>query len=123
MSVAEDPVHPTGVEAQRPEPLLDLRHVVASKHGGSQVEETVTDAESRLHQGVPRLATTDAVDAQPAAVLKCLHRDPGGQPEGSLGISRGVETGAREATLHVGHGSPDIVLAKREDVVGQDGQR
>ena len=56
-------------------------------------------------------------------MLERLHRDPGGEPEGALRIPGRVEAEAGEPALDVGYRRTDVVLAEREDVAGQDGQR
>ena len=78
--VAEDAVHPTGVEAEGAEPLLQLGHVVAPQHGRPPVEEAVPERAPGLDQGRPGLGAADAVDPQAPAVLEGLDGGPGAGP-------------------------------------------
>jgi hypothetical protein len=84
--VAEDPVDPTGVEAERAQPQLEVGHVVAALHGCAPVEEAVADAKTSLDQGVPRLEAADAVNPQAAEVLERLDRGTGAVPEDPIRV-------------------------------------
>ena len=84
--VAEDPVDPTGIEAERAQPQLEVGHVVAALHGCAAVQEAVAEAETGLDQGVPRLEAADSIDPQAAQVLECLHRGTGAVAEHPIGV-------------------------------------
>ena len=84
--VAEDPVDPTGVEAERAQPQLEVGHVVTALHGRTAEQETVTEPETGLDQGVPRLRTADAVDPQATQVLECFHGGTGAVPEDPIRV-------------------------------------
>jgi hypothetical protein len=84
--VAEDPVDPTGVEAECAQPQLEVGHVVAALHGCAPVEEAVADAKTSLDQGVPRLEAADAVNPQAAEVLERLDRGTGAVPEDPIRV-------------------------------------
>jgi hypothetical protein len=60
--VAEDPVDPTGIKAERAQPQLEVGHVVAALHGCAPEQEAVTEAETGFDQGIPCLGAADAVD-------------------------------------------------------------
>ncbi len=101
--VPEDAVDPPGIEAERAQALLQFRHVVAAEHGGAPVQEPVPEAESRLHQGVPRLPPADTVDPQATEALERFDRGPGGRAEDPVGIDGYARKDASEAMLDVGH--------------------
>jgi hypothetical protein len=84
---------------------LELRHVVTPQHGSPAVEEAVAHPETRLHQRVPGLGPTDAVDVQAPQPLEGLEGGPGARPEDTVGVDRRAarEDGA-QAVLDVGDG-------------------
>jgi hypothetical protein len=61
-AVAEDPVNPARVKAERAQPLLQVGDIVAPLHGRTAVEEPIPDAKACLNQGVPGLGATSAID-------------------------------------------------------------
>ena len=75
--VAEDAVHPPGVEAEGRQASLQVSDVVAPEHGLAEIEEPVSQPEAGLDQGRPGLGAADAVDPQAPAVLEGLDRGPG----------------------------------------------
>src|SRR5262249_60260195 len=52
---AEDPVDPSGVEAEPAETALEFGHVVAPQVGGAVVEQTISPGPAGLDQRRPRL--------------------------------------------------------------------
>jgi len=50
---AEDAVDPVGIEAELPEPALELRHVIAPHHRVAVVEEPVTEPVIGFDEGGP----------------------------------------------------------------------
>ena len=100
--VAEDAVHPPGVEAERAQALLQLGHVVTPQHGGPAVEEAVTQPETGLDQGVPGLRAADAVDAEAPEPLEGLERGAGGRAEDAVGVDGRAREDGGQAVLHVG---------------------
>jgi hypothetical protein len=60
--VSEDPVHPTSVESEGTEALLQLSNVLASDHRSSPIQEAVAQAPACLDQGRPGLWATNTVD-------------------------------------------------------------
>ena len=100
--VPEDAVDPAGVEAQRAQALLQLRHVVTPQHGGPAVEEAVTHPETGFHQGVPGLRTADAVDTQAPQALEGLEGGPGARAEDAVGIDGRARQNGGQAVLDVG---------------------
>ena len=100
--VAEDAVHPPGVEAEGAQALLELGHVVAPEHRGPAVQEAVAEPETGLDQGVPGLGAADAVDPQPPPVLEGLDRGPGGRAEEAVGVDGRARQDGGQAALDVG---------------------
>jgi len=88
--VTHDAVHPPGVEAQGPQALLEVGHVVAALHGSAAVQEPVAQCEAGLDQGVPGLRPADPVDPQAAPVLERLERGPGPGAEDAVGVDGGA---------------------------------
>ena len=91
-----------GVEAQRAQALLQLRHVVTPQHGGPAVEEAVTQPETGLDQGVPGLGAADAVDAEAAQALEGLEGGPGARAEDAVGVDGRAREDGGQAVLDVG---------------------
>ena len=127
--IAEDAVHPAGVESESAQPLLELGHVVAPQHGGAPVEEAVAEAAPRLDQRRPGLRAADTVDPQAPAVLEGLDGGSGAGAEASLRVDALGEGQPLEAVLDVGHRGavvaqvePDFVLAHPGCAAG-DGSR
>jgi hypothetical protein len=81
---------------------LELGDVVTPQHRGPAVQEAVTQPETRLHQGVPRLRAAYAVDAEAAQALEGLHGGPGGRPEYPVGIDGRAREDGGQAVLDVG---------------------
>lgn len=112
--VAEDPVDPAGVEAERAQPLLELGHVVAAQHGGAAVEGAPAQAVAGLDHGVPGLATAGAVHPQPPPVLEPLDRGPGGPAEGAGRVADAVEAEGGQPLLEVGDRLARVALLQGE---------
>ena len=100
--VPEDAVDPAGVEAQRAQALLQLRHVVTPQHGGPAVQEAVTHPETGFYQGVPGLGTADAVDPEAPQALESLEGGPGARSEDAVGIDGRARQYGGQAMLDVG---------------------
>jgi hypothetical protein len=101
--VTEDPVDPAGVETQCAQPLLQLSDIVASDHGGSAVQETVTQSSACFDQRRPGLWTTDAVDPETAPMLEGLDRCSGAVAEPALSVDGAGQAEGVEPGLYVGH--------------------
>jgi hypothetical protein len=99
--VAEDPVDPSRVEAQRAQALLQLRHVVTPQHRGAAVEEAVTHPETGFHQGVPGLRAADTVDAQTTEALERLECGPRTGSEDAVGLDGCAGQNGGQAMLDV----------------------
>ena len=100
--VPEDAVDPVGIEAQGAQALLKFGHVVTPQHRGPAVQEAVTQPETCLHEGVPRLRAAHPVHAQTAQALEGLDGGACGRAEYAVGIDgRAWEDGA-ETVLDVG---------------------
>jgi len=101
--VAEDPVDPTGVEAQGTKPLLQLSDIIASNHGGSAVQEAITQSPACLDQRRPGLWTTDAVDPETAPMLEGLDGGPGAVAELAFEVDGAGQAEGVQPGLDVGH--------------------
>ena len=113
-SWTEDPVDAAGVEAERAEALLQLAHVVAPQHRGSDVEQAIAQLVARFDEGTPRLGATDAIDAQPAPFLEpanCLFRRV---PEGARRVASDFEPEAAETSFDVAHGLAGVTGPERK---------
>ena len=100
--VAQDPVDPAGVEAQRAQPLLQLGDVVTPQHRGPAVQEAVAQPETGLHQGVPCLHPADPVHPEATQALEGLESGAGGGTEDPVGVDRRPGEDGGEAVLDVG---------------------
>jgi hypothetical protein len=80
---------------------LELRHVVTPQHGSPAVEEAVAHPETRLHQRVPGLGPTDAVDVQAPQPLEGLERGPGARPKDTVGVDGRAREDGAQAVLDV----------------------
>jgi len=100
--VAQDAVHPAGVEAQCAQALLQLGHVVTPQHRGPAVEEAVTQPETGFHQGVPCLDAADPVHPEAAQALEGLERGAGGGTEDPVSVDRRPGEDGGQAVLDVG---------------------
>ena len=112
--VAEDAVHPAGVEAQGAQALLQLGDVVTPQHGSPAVEEAVTHPETGLHQGVPGLGAADAVDVEAAQTLEGLERGPGGRAEDAVGVDGRAREDGGQAVLDVGDRVATVADGERQ---------
>jgi hypothetical protein len=92
--------------------------VVAAEHRDAPVQEAVTQRETRLDQGVPRLGPADAVDPEAAPVLERLESGAGGRAEDAQVVGACGEPQARQAVLHVGHRLTAVPLPQGEDIAG-----
>ncbi len=100
--VAEDAVDAPGVEPERAQALLEIRHVVTPQHGSPAVQEAVTHPESGLDQGLPRLEAADPVDAQATQALKGLDGGAGAGAEEPVRIDGHARQNGGQAVLYVG---------------------
>ena len=114
--VTENPVNPTDVEAERPEALLKLSHVIASKHGVSAKQAPVAQAEARLYQGAPGLGATDPIDPQTPAILERLDGGAGGWSEVRGTILVRCEPEHPEARPQVADCVSGLTLGQGEDL-------
>src|SRR5262249_7355312 len=69
---SEDAVLATRVEAEGIETPLKQCDIVAAEHWLAQIHESIAERESAFDQRRPGLGAADAVDAQPALLLKTL---------------------------------------------------
>ena len=99
--LAEDAIHPPGVEAQGAQAALEVGDVVAPEERGGVVEEAVAQAVAGLDQGGPGLGPAHAVAPQAPLVLEGPHRLLAGGAEDPQLVGRAVEPDRGEASLEV----------------------
>jgi hypothetical protein len=87
---------------------LELGDVVTPQHRGPAVQEAVTQPETRLHQGVPRLRATYPVDTEAAQALEGLDGGAGGRAEDPVCIDGRARKDGGEAVLDVGDRSAAV---------------
>ena len=108
----EDAVDIAGVEAEAAEPLLQIGDVVATGHGGAQVEHAIAKPEVGLDQCCPGVWSAFAVFHQAACGLK--------GPNGchrvrivDLGVARCRKTGSGESAVKVANRASLIARTQR----------
>jgi hypothetical protein len=82
---------------------LEVGHIVASEHGGAQVEEPVAQVVARLDKGRPGFPAADAVDPEPALGLEVANGGDGGVAI-EAGLVGGREAQRNQALLDVADG-------------------
>ena len=112
--VAEDPVHPAGVEAERAQALLELGDVVTPQHRGPAVQEAVAQPETGLDQGVPGLGAADPVHAEAPEPLEGLDGGAGGGAEDPVGVDGRAREDGAEPVLDVGDRVAAVADGERE---------
>jgi hypothetical protein len=94
--------------------MLQVGDVVATKHGGSAIEETVAQGVTGFDKGGPGLRTTDPIDAESPAILKRLECRASGIPEPIVGISSWIESEGEETPADLGDDVPVVPDGDRE---------
>src|SRR5207302_8395382 len=92
-----------GVAAEGAEALLQLTDVVAPQHRSPDVEQSVAELVTGLHQRSPRLRAADAVDPQSPVFLKRPDRPFGGRAEVAGRVAAHFVPKAAETSLNVVH--------------------
>ena len=114
--LAEDAVHPTGVEPEGGKASLQVSDVVAPQHGPAEVEEAVAQTHARLDHRSPGLGPAHAADPEAPAVLEALYRSFSPDAEDPFGVRSRGQLDKSETSLQVSDGLALVARGEGESV-------